>query len=93
MSSRRVHLARSLGFIAVMLDAVSTKPGATAFTRILASRPSRASVWCQRFDCGFGTIVGHHIGLRAPGAREVNDAPASALTHVGETPRESKGMR
>jgi hypothetical protein len=44
ISSRLVQRLRSFGFIAAMLDAVSTSPGAIAFTRIPRSLPSSASV-------------------------------------------------
>src|SRR5262249_47159140 len=44
ISSRVVQRFRSFGFIAAMLDAVSTSPGAIAFTRMPRSLPSSASV-------------------------------------------------
>src|SRR6266516_4293603 len=55
-----------LGFIAATFDAVSTSPGATAFTRIPKSLPSSASV-----------LRGHHDYSRLMGADEAH-APRDA---------------
>ena len=82
ISSRLVQRFRSFGFIAAMLDAVSTSPGATALTRIPEISPFKGQGASQSFNPRFGTVIGDHIGLRQSGTREVDDGTSASGLHV-----------
>ena len=84
MSSRLAQRFRSLGFIAAMFDAVSTRPGATALTRIPKVSSFQRQRACESLNSCLGAVLGHHVGLRKSGASEVDDCPASGFLHVWE---------
>ena len=82
ISSRLVQRFRSFGFIAAMLDAVSTsswRDGIDADTGISPFKSQGAS---QSFNPRFGTVIGDHIGLRQSGTREVDDGTSASGLHV-----------
>src|SRR5262249_10945178 len=90
ISERLVHRFRSLGFMAATFDAVSTSPGATAFTRIPKSLPSSASVRVRASIPALAQLYATIFAWGSPARPKLMTAPPPASRMCGKTAREVK---